>query len=289
MTGLDPAEQLEALTLASQRVGFGARPQWTSRATGVAVLATVAILAVVGAALLAEERTLGPGRVLCGILVAAWATCALFVAYRRPSEPLATLMCLIAVAGAALVLGAALHARPAATDGARDVGASMRALSAAALPAFALHLALGLPDGVLGSRRRRVAALAGYAAAMGIALLLVADRQRLRPALVGVEVVVAAIVGVIGFIARTRSVGSTLDRARLRWVARATVAAAAVAAGAWISEGLTSWPAHVRAVALAATVLVPVALAVGVARRFGDRVERHEPRGGLVGEEVEDR
>jgi hypothetical protein len=222
-------------------------------------------------------------------LVTAWALCALFVASRRPAEPLATLMSLIAMAGAALVLGAALHARPAATDGARDVGASMRAFGAAAVPAFALHLALGLPDGVLGTRRRRVGALVGYAVAVGVALVLVADRPRLRPALVGAEVAVAAIAGVIGFVARVRSVGSPLDRARLRWVARATVAAAAVAASAWISEGLTSWPVHVRAVALAATVLVPIALAVGAAKQFADRVEGREPRGELLDEDAQDR
>ncbi len=220
MTGLEPSEQLEAFELPSKRLGVGARPQWTSRATGVAVLAALAILGVLGAALLAEERTLGPGRVLCGILVTAWALCALFVACRRPTEPLATLMSLIAVAGAALVLGAALHARPAATDGARDVGASMRAVGAAALPALALHLALGLPDGVLGTRRRRVGALVAYAAAIGVALVLVADRPRLRPVLIGAEVVFAAILAVVGFVARARSVSSTRDQARMRWVAR---------------------------------------------------------------------
>ena len=254
----------------------------------VAVIGGIAMLAVAGAALLAEERTLGPGRVLCGVLVATWALCALFVVVRRPTEPLATLMSLVALAGAALVLGAALHARPAATEGAQDVGASMRAIGLAALPAIGLHLALALPSGVLGARRRRAGALVGYAAAVAVALVLVADRPHLRPALLGAEALAMATGAVIGFVARSRSVTSVRDRLRMGWVTRAAVVAVTVGVGAWVLHALASWPAHVRVVALAATVVVPLSLALGSTGRIETRspggleADGHGP--GLCGE-----
>jgi len=264
----------EPLELATFRDGVRTRPPWTSRSSVALALAAVAVLAVVAAAFLAESRTLGPGRVLCSVLVAAWAVGAVFVATRRPAEPLASLMAVVAMAGAALVLGAALHARPVATDAMQDAGAMVRALGAALLPAVGLHLALGLPDGALTSRARRVVALGGYLVAAAVAVSLLDSRPRLRAWPLAVEIGAFAVVAVIGYVGRYRSARVVRERARLLWVAWAIVVAAAVAGGAWALHELLSWPQPVRSVALASTVLVPLALALGASERIGTRIDR---------------
>jgi len=266
--------EVEPLEVATFRDDERTRPAWTSRASGALALAVVAVLAVLGAALLAEDRTLGPGRVLCGVLVAAWAVCAVFVASRRPAEPLATLMAIVAIAGAAMLLGAAVHARPEATEHAQDVGAAMRALGVAILPAVVLHLALGLPDGVLRTRARRIIAAGAYAVAVALAVALVDERPRLRSWPIALEAGVFAVVAVVAYVGRYRSVVAARERARLLWVAWAIVVATAIAGGAWALHELVSWPEPVRVIAVASSALVPLALALGASERFGGRVDR---------------
>ena len=123
VTSLDDVQPLE---LASIRDDARERRPWTSRATVSVVLAVVALALTVIAALVGDRVPLGPGRVLSVILVGAWALAAVFVAVHRPREPLAEIMALAAIVGAALLLGAALAGRNVATDTVRDFGSGVR-------------------------------------------------------------------------------------------------------------------------------------------------------------------
>ena len=149
------------------------------RATASVVLAAVALSIAVIGALVGDRVPLGPGRVLCAVLVGSWALAAVFVAVHRPREPLAEVMALAATVGALVILGAALAGRNVATDTVRDFGAGLRGVAVAFLPAVALHLVLGLPDGALGSRSRRLWCTAGYVASAVVAVYLLDDRPHL--------------------------------------------------------------------------------------------------------------
>jgi signal transduction histidine kinase len=267
-------EDIQPLDLSSIRDDIRERPAWTSRATAAVVLSVAAVFVVVVAALVADRIPLGPGRVLCAVLVGAWAAAALFVAFHRPGESLGVLMGIGAFVLGAAVLGAALSGRSAATDTMRDFGSGMRAISLALLPAIGLHLALGLPEGTLGSRARRLCAGAGYVVSAVVAGYLVNERPDVKIGpLVGL-VTAAAIVGVAGYVARCRAAASVQERARLQWPAWAVLVAAAISASAWVLHELVSWPEAIRAVTVSTTVLVPVALALGSSERIAVRIDR---------------
>ena len=267
-------DDIQPLDLASIRDDVRERPPWTSRATGSVVLAIASVVLVVIAALIGDRVPLGPGRVLSVALVAAWAVAAVFVAAHRPKESLAELMGLAAIVGAAILLGAALAGRDVATDTVRDFGAGMRGVAVALLPGVGLHLVLGLPDGSLRTRARRLWVAAGYAGSAVVAVYLVHDRPHVAIWPVGVLALADAVVGLVGYVARCRAAGSVHERARLQWPAWAVVVAGAISATAWVLHELVSWPEAIRAVAVATTVLIPLSLALGSSERIAVRIDR---------------
>ena len=221
-------DDIQPLDLASIRDDAPERPPWTSRATGAIALAVVAVVFVVVAALVGDRVPLGPGRALSIVLVAAWALAAVFVAVHRPREPLAAIIALAAFIGAAALFGAALAGRDVATATVRDFGSGMRGAAIALFPAVALHLVLGVPDGSLVSRARRLWVVAGYAASVVLAVVLVSDRPDLPAAPIVVIAAVDAVVGLVGYLARYRRASSVQERARLQWPAWGVVVAAAL-------------------------------------------------------------
>ena len=271
VTSLDDVQPLE---LASIRDDASERRPWTSRATASVVLAVVALALAVIAALVGDRVPLGPGRVLSVILVGAWALAAVFVAVHRPREPLAEIMALAAIVGAALLLGAALAGRNVATDTVRDFGSGVRAVGVALLPAVGLHLVLGLPDGALRSRPRRLWTAAGYAASAVVAGFLVNDRPLVALWPVLTVAAIDAVVGLIGYVARCRAAKSVQERARLQWPAWGVVVAAAISLTAWVLHELVTWPEPIRAVALSTSILVPLSLALGASESVAVRIDR---------------
>jgi signal transduction histidine kinase len=267
-------EHVEPLELASIRDEVRERPPWSSRATTTVASSVVTGAIVALALLLAEPATTSPGRYLAAALVGVWALAAVFVSLQRPRELLALLMALVALIGAMALFGASLAARQAATDGARDWGAAIRAIAVALLPGVGLHLALGLPDGVLGTTVRRVTAAVGYLAAAGLAAYLLDERPAVPLGSVVAVASVAAFAGAVGYVARCRGARTAHERARLQWVAWAVVVAAVVSLLALVLNALVSWPNEVRGVAVATTALLPFALAMGSSERIAVRVDR---------------
>ena len=185
-----------------------------------------AAVLVVAALLISEGATFGPGAALrrAGRRVGL---AAVFVAVHRPAEPLSILIALAALIGGSALFGAALSVRDAATLDANDCGSAIRAVAVALFPAVGLHLALGVPDGLLRSTARRVTVLLGYAASGAcraspratVPTSRRAGRDRVRR---------VAVVALVGYLARYRRASSVHERARLQWPAWGVVVAGAV-------------------------------------------------------------
>jgi signal transduction histidine kinase len=259
----------EAPEIASIREHVREPRSWSARTMLVGAVAIVDVAVAAWAATLAADLALGPGRVLCVVLVALWCGCALFVSMHRPSEPLAVVM-VAAVAPLALaMLGASLYAR----DDGTSMEAAARAFGVALLPATGMHLALSLPEGALRTRVRRGVALVGYAAALAVGALLYGDRPELPLRSVGVMALSLALAGVIGFADRCRR-ARAVDRARLQWAAWGAVVAGAVTVGAAVLNQLVSWPEPLLAIAVATTGLIPLSLALSASDQVAVRIDR---------------
>ena len=61
---------------------------------------------------------------------------------------------------------------------------------------------------------------------------------------------------------------------RLQWPAWGVLTAAAIALGAVVLDALVGWPKELLAVAVAATVLIPLSLALGAHRSLAVRIDR---------------
>ena len=267
-------DDIQPLDLASIRDDVHERPPWSSRATASVALAFVAVVVVVIAVLVGDRVPLGPGRPLSVVLVAVWAAAAMFVAVHRPREPLAAVMAWAALVGAVALLGAGLAGRDVATATVRDFGGGMRGVALALLPAVGLHLVLGLPDGSLVTRARRLWVIAGYVASAVVAVILVADRPDVKVEPLVVLAIVDAVVGLVGYVARCRAARTVQERARLQWPAWGVVVAGAISLGAWVLHELLSWPDDLRTVVLSTTVLIPLSLALGASERLAVRIDR---------------
>ncbi len=105
-------------------------------------------------------------------------------------------------------------------------------------------------------------------------MILFADRPSLSHAPVWVFATLALSVALIGFVARCRTARNMAERARLQWPAWAVVVAVVVAGGAVVLHSLVSWPGTLTGVAVGASALVPLALAIGSSAKVAVRIDR---------------
>ena len=257
--------------------GIRDNPRETRRLGGPGSRAVPAALAAMGgavvAAILTSSAPVGPGRVLSAALVFVWGACTIVVASRHPDEPLGLVMALGVLTGMLALLGAVLLGRTLGSAAARDAAAACRAVGVAVLPAVGLHLAMGLPDGRLRAPARRVIVAIGYGAALSIGVFIFSQRPNVPLIELLALSVVCAGLAFAGFVARCRH-ATLLERPPLQWTAWAVTVAAAIGTGAWILNVLIDWPAPIRAIAVGATVLVPLSLAIGASTGVAVRVDR---------------
>jgi signal transduction histidine kinase len=264
---------IEALEIAGIReyVDEERRPR-SARGLAIAVAAVAAaVLAIVLGSLDTTARV-GPGQVLSAALIVCWSVSAAFVATRRPTEALAPLMLGGAVLGLVATAGATYLGRDVSSSG-RDFAAAAQALGVALLPAVGLHLVLGLPEGALRGRARRVSTILGYVVSVAIAAYLFGERPDLPAAPIISLVVVAGVVGAIGFVARWQRTPLVV-RPRMQWPAWGVTVAVAIGSAAAILNVLVDWPRPILAIAVGATVLVPLSLAVAASGEEPVRVDR---------------
>jgi signal transduction histidine kinase len=192
-----------------------------------------------------------------------WAVAGILIGLRRRSEPLGLL-----VTGVALLAAAAL-AGSAATD---TNGGRAYDLATALLFAVLFHLAVGLPEGRLTDRWRRVLVGLGYLAAIAVGLIEDADEAEIGlPTVILGTVLLLIALG--AYANRCRNAGA-VERARLQWAGWGVVVAALIVLVAEILHLLLDWPPSPAAVALAATTLIPIALTLSSWESLAVRIDR---------------
>lgn len=227
------------------------------------------------AALLVEFDGTGPSwaQGVGLVLVASWVTTGLTLGARPGSVPLGRIALAGAINGAVLCLCQAAGARGELSDAAADGALPGIRLSAAVLPAIALHLFLSLPNGHLATALRRRGAAVGYTVAGITGAVLCTDLDSFPPAPITALWVAALGVGVPVTFAGYRS-ATALDQRRLQWVGWGLFTAAIGILALLAVRLLVDWPDEPDAVALAMTAFMPIALFASALPRLTVHVDR---------------
>ena len=205
------------------------------------------------------------------VLVVAWAFAGV-LALRRPGvRRLGVLVLIGAVLGAVAFAGARVG-----DTRSGDVGTAGRFMATIACPllmALSGHALLALPNGSLTTRARRTTALFGYALAVVAALALWAGPGHVS---VGAGAIgwILAVVATLPSAHRQYLLSAGVDRQRLQWLGCGAVIAGEIALVAAALDVFLGWPAHVGAIAAAATVLLPLGFAASTSERLVARVDR---------------
>lgn len=243
-------------------------PELTTRSGPLfpfAAPAFVVGIAAAGAAVVSLADVGMPSQVryaATGVTV-VWGVAGLLIGLRRRSEPLGVLVAIVAAFAAAALAGSA---KTGSTNG------RLRDVATALLIAGLFHLAMGLPDGRLGHRMRWVLVGLGYLAAIGIGAAESATDSEIGIPTISLAVVLLAI-ALGAYANRCRSAGA-VDRARLQWAGWGVVVAALIVLVGAILHLLLEWPPSPGAVALGATVLIPVSLTLSSWDSLAVRIDR---------------
>jgi len=237
------------------------------------LLALVALAGAVWGAVVDTNGRVGPGQVLCAVVVGAWALSAAFVTRQRPAEPLGTLMGSGAVLGAIALIGAVELAHGGLSSSSRDVAFAARAFGLALVIGVAVHAALALPDGRLVTSGRRVSAAIGYVGALAAGVVVFTDRPDFSVWPYVALGVLGVLLGVPAFVGRCQR-ATVAQRPRLQWTVWGALVTVAVALAAAVLAALVDWPDSVLAVAVGGTIAVPVSLALGAIPRQPVRIDR---------------
>ncbi len=201
------------------------------------------------------------------VVVLAWSAGALVVVRRLPERLLAPLMGLFA-----LVVGAALYAAASVQDGGDELELA-RSVFTALILAVALHLALAVPDGSLRSPSLRLTVGLGYLGAVALGVAVGPEPGDLPMLPYVVAALVAGLIGLVGYLNRCRK-ASAADRARLQWVGWGVVLAASVGGLVVLLDALLDWPHRPGIVTIAASVVVPAAIAASTVPRLLTVIDR---------------
>jgi signal transduction histidine kinase len=240
----------------------------------VTLLAPLAVgLAAWGAVLATDDGNPATQWLRAG-LVASWAVAGVVAATRRPHERIGPLVLQATLIGAVASLAdAALRAHAHGThlsSTAVDVAQFVRPVAVALIPVAAMHVLLGLPDGFC--KVARSAVVIGYPVGLLTGLGMWTARPELPLWPVALEGVVAALIGFIGSNHRYRR-SAGVERQRMQWFGWAVAVGAEFVVVVLALRLLAGWPPHTGTVLAAATVPVPIALAVGSMQRLIGRID----------------
>jgi len=214
-----------------------------------------------GAVALAMVDELEPVDVVRYALVVVWAVSGGLVGIRRRTDRLGPI-----VLGGAGTAAIAMFA-----DAAEQPLIARVALGVVA--ATGLHLLISLPDGRLVGAFRRAVVGAGYGIGAVAGLLAPHDDAGPEPWPFVLLSIVALAAGLSG--SNSRYVAAdTIDRRRMQWVGWAVAVITELMLIVVALRLVIDWPPHPAVVALALTVLVPVALAAGTHPQTIARVDR---------------
>lgn len=233
----------------------------------VGLIGSVALIAGV-VRIVGSSDPFGPGWVVTAGLVAAWVVAGTTLV--RRSCPLGRLVLVGAASSALAYVGLAYRAT---SNGDPSIVVDLLvAVGVGALPAIGLHLVMGLPDGYLLSRPRRVLVGVGYTvAAVSIVAWLTGPRSGGGWLLV-VGALAAAAAGAWPANLRYRET-SGVTRQRLQWIGCALFFVGEVTLVLAALRLLVDWPHHGWVLAAAASIAVPLALTAS-ATAWVSRVDR---------------
>lgn len=240
-----------------------------SATLGLAVCAAAALAA--GAALVVADRDTTAGLVVLSCLAIAWALAGAVITIRQHC-PAASIVHAFAAATATGALAWSLNATSELHGAGGLLADSGQRLAVTLTPALMFHLLMTLPDGRLARAGHRAFVWAGYLVAAATALALLAERDNVSawPVLL---LWAAALLALPVAHANYTSAG-VVDRRRMQWIGWAALVAAEVALVSVALSLVADWPHHNAEIALAASGLVPVALAAGTVPRLLARVDR---------------
>ena len=213
-----------------------------------------------------------PVEVVRPVLVLLWAAAGLLLGLRRRRDRLAPIVLGGSIVAAIGTLAAAMiaHRPGGAVESQWEV---VLRLSAAMLPAVALHMLLGLADGRLATSIRRNTVFAGYVTAAVVGLALLADRERVVTW--PLVLLWLAATGIGAYAAHVRYVkAGAEDRRRMQWIGWGVAVAAEAGVVVVALRLLLDWPTEAGAIALALTGFIPIGLACGTLPRMVARVDR---------------
>ena len=214
-----------------------------------------------------------PVEIVRPAVVVLWAVAGLVLGVRRRHDRLAPIVLLGAILGGAGSLAATMIEHR-SLDGAAAFGWDLTLrLTAALLPAAAMHLLFGLADGRLATPIRRRAVVAGYVLGAAVGVAAMAERDRLVIWPNALQWIAALGIGLYAANVRYAKAGA-VDRRRMQWVGWGIAVATEAGIVVVALRLLTDWPDHGAAVALAITGLVPLAITLGTLPTMVARVDR---------------
>jgi signal transduction histidine kinase len=258
----------DALALHSARTD-AADNRSVAATLGLVVCAFSAVAA--GTALVAADSDATAGHFVLPCLAIAWAIAGLIITMRQHC-PAGSI---VHVFAAAIAVGGLAWNLETTRDlsGAKGLGADLGIRLALALtPALMFHLLMTLPDGRFARPGHRRFVIAGYVIAVATGLALLAQRGHVMAWPI-ILLWVAASMSAPTAYANYNATG-VAHRRRMQLIGWAAVVAAEVALVSVALSVLTDWPHHDAQIALAASGLVPLALAAGTVPRLLSRVDR---------------
>ena len=259
---------VDALTVPALSAETTARRPGTAY-IGLFACASAAIAAVAG--VLVASTDASPGLVVLAAMAVVWAFAGMVITVRRHC-PAASIVDAFAVATGLGALAWSVNAtRNPSGLGSLTADLGQR-LAVTVTPVLVFHLLMTLPDGRAARTTQRRLILGAYvvAVAVGCALLVDRDQVTVWPvALLWVLALAALPVAHASYRA-----ASVVDRRRMQWIGWAMVVAAEVAVVCTALSLVSGWPHHDGEVALAASGLVPLALAAATVPRLLARVDR---------------
>ena len=242
---------------------------------GPGLLLAVAALAGAVAAPVVDHRGDLLTQIVRAVVVGCFALAGGSALALKPKErqPLlvlsATLFASAAVVSAALVEA---HAHGTAVPGGLVTAARLvEPLALCILPVSTMHVLLGLPDGTC--RLSRFAIGAGYLVAVGVGFGVWSDRPTLPLWPIGVELLVAVPIGLVGARRRYRR-SAGLERQRMQWFGWAVSVGLELVVLAEALRLFWGWPTREALVVTVATVPIAVAVAAGALTSLAARIDR---------------
>ncbi len=206
------------------------------------------------------------------LLTALWAAAGVALGWRRRSERLGPIVMAGSVVAGIVCLSQAVVVDAAVGSSAEDLAAVALRGSLAALPAFALHMFLSLPDGRLKTAGRRRSALVGYSLAVAVGASLIVDLDDLQVWPVVALWAAAIVAGAYGTLLRYRVVGA-VERRRIQWIGWGLSVCAEAVLVVLALRVLTDRPHSPGTVELACTAVIPLAIVAGTLPKMVARVD----------------